>query len=266
MTNAQLTDLSESFLHFLDDNNFNKNRKTFCDEKTDLYHDSNYIWCKVCDKIYCTRCSLNHLINNQIDHNPSDKIFLRKEHFDVEFTRDCEKLSEIKKNIEELFCQNNNNKEFSQNEYKTLYKTLDKFVENVKELSLIIENFQKKIKVAIDNLQNKAKNLASNNIREDTFKNCYKEICGKFTMIEKNFYNNQGFLPTQLKSYYENLYTSYKDCKKLNDLIIKNKPLNNQTNEITDECNKLKNNFNNAINVIKNSKLNLEKIVNDIKI
>ena len=264
-SNNQLADLSESFLHFLDDENYSKNSQTFCDEKSNSYHDSSYIWCKVCNKVYCTRCSLNHLINNQIDHNPSDKVFLRKEHFDVEFTRDCEKLNEVKKNIEEFFSKNNN-KDFSQSEYKSLYETLGRFMEFVKELSVVIENFQKKIRISIDNIQNRSKNFSPNGLREDNVKNLYKEICAKFKSIEKNFYQNQGFLPTQLKAYYDQLSTSYSECKSLNDLIIKNKPWNNYANEIVEECNKIKNIFNNAINNIKGCRINLEKVTNDIKI
>ena len=263
MANTQLADLSESFLHFLDDDNFNQNRETFCDEKSNLYHDSNYIWCKVCNKVFCTRCSLNHLINNQIDHNPADKIFLRKEHFDYEFIRDREKLNEIKKNIEEYFSQNHY-KDFSQNEYNSIYKSLETYMVFEKELIAIIDNFQKTIQNAIDNIKNKAENIWNNNLREDNVKKYYEDICVKYTMIEKTFYNNKGFLPTDLKTYYDNLFISYNETKKLNDLIVKNKSYNDNVSKIKDECNKINNIINDAINNIKGCKLNLENFMNNI--
>ena len=129
--------LAESFLHFLEDDNYSNNSQTYCQEKSNTYHDTSYIWCKVCDKIYCTRCSLNHLIKNQIDHTPSDKAFLRKEHLDVEFHRDCKKINEIQKYIDEFFSKNKNN--MSQNEYKSLCEIYAKFSEFVKDLSNFLE-------------------------------------------------------------------------------------------------------------------------------
>ena len=263
--NNHISDLSESFLHFLDDDNFNKNRQTFCEEKSNSYHDSSYIWCKVCNKIYCTRCSLNHLINNQIDHTPSDKVFLRKEHFDVEFNRECDRLNEIKKNIDELF--NNNNKENNQTDYKELYETLSLLMKYARQLTEAIDDFQKKIKTVLDNIQNKYKNAGANLLKEENVRSHFKEICAKFKMIEKNYYNSQPFLPTQLKYYYDNLSSGYDDCRKLNELMKKNKSNNNNfSSEISDECNKYKIILNNAINQIKGCKVNFDKLLNDIKI
>ena len=65
MNKGPVPDLSESFLHFLDDEQFNKSRQTYCSEiNSNAFHDSGYRWCKVCNKIFCTRCSLVHLLNN----------------------------------------------------------------------------------------------------------------------------------------------------------------------------------------------------------
>jgi len=97
---------SEPFLNFLN-TGLSKPTKTYCENKNSKFHDSNYIWCRVCDKIFCTQCSMNHLIANQITHNPSDRIFLRKEHFDVEFNRDFEKLQELKNKINNFFAKKN---------------------------------------------------------------------------------------------------------------------------------------------------------------
>ena len=41
---------SESFLNYLKIGNINK--QTFCEEKSNKYHDSSYIWCRICDKIF----------------------------------------------------------------------------------------------------------------------------------------------------------------------------------------------------------------------
>ena len=262
--NSNITDLSESFLHFLDDDNFNKNRQTFCEERANTYHDSSYIWCKVCNKIFCTRCSLNHLINNQLDHTPTDKVFLRKEHFDVEFSRDYEKLNEIKKSIDDFF-NNNNNKDNSPNDYNELNETLTLLKKYAKQLIEIIDDFQKKVKIGLDNIQNKYKSISINNLKEENVRSHFKELNSKFKMIDKNYYNCQSFQPTQLKFYYQYLSSAYDDCKKLNDLIMKNRSKNNYSSEINDECSKFKNILNNAINQVKGCKVTFDKLLNDIK-
>ena len=263
--NSNITNLSESFLHFLDDDNFNKNRQTFCEEQSNTYHDSSYIWCKLCDKIFCMRCSLNHLINNQIDHTPSEKIFLRKEHFDVEFNRDLEKLNEIKRNIDEFFT-NNNNKNINLNDYNELKETVSLLKKFTKQLIEAIDDFQKKIKICLENIQNKYKNISVNNLKEEHVRAHTKELYTQFKIIEKNYYNCQTFHPSQLKFYYENLSSAYNDCKKLNDLIMKNKSKNNYSSEISGECSKFKNILNNAINQVKGCKDNFDKLLNDLKI
>ena len=257
-----IADLSESFLHFLDDDNYDRNNPTFCQEQSNLYHDSSYIWCKVCNKIFCTRCSLNHLINNQVGHCPSDKVFLRKEHFDVEFSRDKEKIIEIRRSMDE-FLNKNNNKDISKLEINSLYDTLSKFSELAKELSNFIDNFTNKIKIALNTIQNKAKNIISNGLNEDKLYNRYNEICSEFKNIEKKYYLNQQFSPSQLKEYHDSLASGYEDCQKFHDLIQSNKTRIIFSSEIGEEFNKIKNIMTNALDTINSCKNYFEKLIKD---
>ena len=263
--NNHIGDLSESFLHFLDDDNYSKESQTYCEEKSNTYHDTSYIWCKVCNKIFCTRCSLNHLIQNQINHIPSDKSFLRKEHLDVEFHRDCKKINEIQKYIDEYFNKNNKNV-MSQNEYKSLCEIYAQFLEFVKDLSNFLENFKNKIQIAMNNIQNRCKNAGFGNLREDYIRQNFKEIKNKFQIIDTKFSKNKDFLPTQLKNYHDDLLSGYDEYKKIKELLENNKTRNNNASEIGDDCYKIKNILNNAINCVKGCKLNCEKLMNEIKI
>ena len=259
-----IPNLTESFLHFLDDANFEQNNQTYCEEKTNTYHDSSYIWCKVCDKIFCTRCSLNHLIQNQIDHSPTDKVFLRKEHFDVEFSRECEKMKEISQNIDEIFNKKNNNS--SQIDFHLLNDVLSKFKQFATELTNAINNLQKQVQITWDNIQNKSRNLEANSLIEDNVKNQFRELCSKYSAIQNNYYKPQEFLPTQLKSYHDSLCSGYEEYKRLNDLIIKNKNKKDNFVELSDEYNKIKKSLNDAINSAKTCKESFNKIINEIKI
>ena len=255
--------LAESFLHFLEDDNYSINSQTYCQEKSNTYHDTSYIWCKVCDKIYCTRCSLNHLIKNQIDHTPSEKAFLRKEHLDVEFQRDCKKINEIQKYIDEFFNKNKNN--MSQNEYKSICEIYAKFSEFVKDLSGFLENFKIKIQNAMNNILSKSKNADFGNKREDYIRQNFKDMKSKFQMIDTTFCKNKDFLPTQLKSYHDNLLSGYKDYQQINQLLENNKTRNNIVAEIGDDCYKIKNILTNAINCVKGCRTNCEKLMNELK-
>ena len=148
---------SESFLSYLNTES-NIKSKTFCQENTNKYHDSSYIWCKVCDKIFCTQCSMNHLINNQINHCPTEKVFLRKEHFDVEFSRDFDKLKELKNKIGIYFSKKNS--ELTQNKINSLKDALDKFRALSNELfTNIIPKFIKKYNESIENLVKSLKDV-----------------------------------------------------------------------------------------------------------
>ena len=262
--NNHIGDLSESFLHFLADDNYSKDSKTYCEEKSNTYHDTSYIWCKVCNKIYCTRCSLNHLIKNQFNHTPSEKAFLRKEHLDVEFHIDCQKINDIQKDIDEFFTKNKSN--MPQNEYKSICEIYVKFSEFVKDLANILENFKKNIQIAMNNIQNKSKNANFGNLKEDYIRQNFKEIKAKFQMIDRNFCKNKDFLPTQLKSYHDNLFAGYEEYQRINESLENNKTRSNIASEIGDDCYVIKNILNNAINCIRGCKTNCEKLMNEIKI
>ena len=101
---------SEPFLNFLN-TGLSKPTKTYCENKNSKFHDSNYIWCRVCDKIFCTQCSMNHLLNNQINHKVEQKIFLTKEHFDIELKTDLDMVNKLRDKIIDFF--NNKNSELS---------------------------------------------------------------------------------------------------------------------------------------------------------
>lgn len=260
--NTQNNDLSESFLLFIEDKNLNPNTHSLCEEKINTFHDFGYSWCKVCNKIYCSRCSLNHLINNQIDHSPINKVFFKKEHFDFEFARESEKLNDLKKNIEILFDKSNNN--LSQNEYKSLFDAFQNFLDSVKDLNIVIENYQKKIKKIIDGIKNKCQNVIPIHLKEETVRCHLKEICDKFKIIEEKYYKNDSFAPTQLKDYHDHLLFCYDEFKKFNDLIFQNKTRDCVTKEINEDFNKIKNYLINGISVIKRCKANVEKCLNDI--
>ena len=254
---------SESFLDFSEDDNYSINSQTYCQEKSNTYHDTSYIWCKVCDKIYCTRCSLNHLVKNQIDHTPSEKAFLRKEHLDVEFQRDCKKINEIQKYIDEFFNENKNN--MSQNEYNIMYEIYAKFSWFVEDLSAFLENFKIIIQNAMNNILNKSKSADFGNKREDLIRQNFKDIKSKFQIIDTTFCKNKDFLPTQLKSYHDNLLSGYKEYQQIYQLLENNKTKNNTVSEIGDDCYKIENILNNAINYVKGCRTNCEKLMNELK-
>ena len=260
-----IPDLSESFLHFLDDEKFNKGRKTYCNEKSsNAYHDSSYRWCKSCDKIFCTRCSLIHLLNNQISHTPIEKVFLSKEHLDVELGRDSNKLNDLKKNIDNFFS--NNKKGLSQQQYNTINASLQKFKDFIKELFNIIDNFQKKLKTEIDNIEKTTKNFASTNLRENYVKSAFTEISNKFINIENNYCKNKDFQPTQMKSYYDELSEAYDGLTKLYDLVKSNSSKVNYVDEINSEYDKVKNKLIKAIDFVNNCSNNMRGLLNEEKL
>lgn len=109
--NIDKGDLSESFLYFLDNNNSgtNTNTKTdasYCQNNSSVFHDSNYSWCKACNILLCSHCTMNHLLNNQKDHK-ENKIFLSKEVLDYGYNCQYSKLEHLKKDCEDIFNKNN---------------------------------------------------------------------------------------------------------------------------------------------------------------
>lgn len=249
---------SESFLSYLNTES-NIKSKTFCQENTNKYHDSSYIWCKVCDKIFCTQCSMNHLINNQINHCPTEKVFLRKEHFDVEFSRDFDKLKELKNKIGIYFSKKNS--ELTQNKINSLKDALDKFRALSNELfTNIIPKFIQIYSEGIQKLLKNIKNVKSYGLNEENVNIRYQEIFNKFTQIEKNYTKNEKFEPKMLKHYHDDLIDAYIEIKNLNELLNKNDMTSNDANDnfcCSGDYEKINFNLIKSINVVNNFKKDL---------
>ena len=220
---------SESFLNYLN-TGLNQGDKTYCEEKSNKYHDSSYIWCKVCDKIFCTQCSMNHLINNQINHCPTEKVFLRKEHFDVEFVRDFEKLKELRNRI--IIFLKERKPECNLNKINALKECLQEITNISKELYNIIPKFIKKYYDALEKIQKSIKNMKENNLNENALKIKCQELVDNFKNIGEKYTHNKKFEPNMLKPYYDELITSYRDIQSLNELFINNCTSNNNSNNI----------------------------------
>jgi len=110
MSNAS-SDFSRGFLSILSDKEFNRNRKTLCESKKITFHNSDYNWCIRCDKIFCTNCSLTHLLENQIGHTPIEEIFINKDKLDAIFEK------EVKESLYDQYYYNLNlSSEMQQNE------------------------------------------------------------------------------------------------------------------------------------------------------
>lgn len=261
MNKGPVPDLSESFLHFLDDEQFNKSRQTYCSEiNSNAFHDSGYRWCKVCNKIFCTRCSLVHLLNNQITHTPIDKVFLSKEHLDVEFNRDFDKLNELNQDIELFF--NNYKKETIQFNYNEILNTYKDFI---KELNTILNNFLTKVKAEFEKFEKNSKNFSKINMRENFVRETLSNIYNRFANIEKNYSKCPNFEPTKMKSYYDELSSAYDDFSKLNDMIRSNNNRNIKTGDTNEGFNKIKNKISVAINQMKTCYLGIKNLCEDKK-
>ena len=254
---------SESFLSYLS-TGINKNEKTYCEDKGNKYHDSSYIWCRTCDKIFCTQCSMNHLINNQINHCPIEQVFLRKEHFDVEFTRDFEKLKELRDKIISFF--NKKKSECSLNKINSLKEALDKIKTLSNELMTdIITKFIQKYNESINNLLKSLKDVKVCTLNEDKMKIRFQELFNKFKKIEKDYTKNEKFEPKMLKPYYEDLINSYREIHGLNELLDNNTTNNNNSNnkdnkDANKEYEHINSNLQTTINILNTFKLSLKKI------
>ena len=257
-------DLTEGFLGFLNDKDFNKNTQTFCNEKTsNSYHDSSYKWCRYCDKIICTNCILNHVLDNQITHIPIDKVFVSKELLDVELNRHITKLVYFKKNIEEYF---NDLKKLNKakTEFDNLNETLQKFKDFMVELFKILKNFENKLKNEIDYIKKASEVIASKNIKENYVKSNLSLLSNKFVNIENNYSKNIKFEPSQMKEYYNQLSEAHEEFAKLNEYFNSNNSSNNNIEEIDDTSNKIKNKLNNGINTLKICSDNIKKLFNNV--
>lgn len=255
-------DLSESFLHFLDCRN--TNNKTFCEEKTNIYHDSSYLWCKVCNKILCSHCSMAHLLNNQIDHSVN-KIFLNKEHLDCELRNEFSKLEVLQKLSDDFFSKNN--QLFIEKHIKSLNEILKRFEEFKNDFINLLENFKNKVICStIENINIYIKNYNSNNLNENIIKKNITNLSIKYKNIENKYSKSQEFMPNKIKPYHDELSEAYKCFISLNNEI---KCLDNSKSsfikEIDQKCENVKIISNNAINNIKNYTLSFNNFLQDIK-
>ena len=175
---------SEPFLHFLEDNYSNETQKTFCEGNSQSFHESNYIWCKISNKIFWTKCSLHHLLNNQINHNPNDRIFLGKEYFDIEYVRDCEKMNYLKRKVDDYFSDN------EKIDYNLLLQISSKFMDLSNELATILNEFLLKILKSLDNIEPKNRNTIWIGMKEDKVCQNFTKISNKFKTFGDNYYSS----------------------------------------------------------------------------
>jgi hypothetical protein len=250
---------SEPFLNFLN-TGLNKPIKTYCENNNSKFHDSNYIWCRICDKIFCTQCSMNHLLNNQINHKVEQKIFLTKEHFDIEFKTDFDMANKLRDKIIDFF--NNKNSDLSYDKINSLKEVLNKFQMLANELfNNIIPKFIKKYNESISNLLKSLKEVKTFSLNKDNVKIRCQEIITKYKRIEQDYTNNEKFEPKMMKPYYDELASSLRDVLNLDELIENNINNNNNNNANNPDINKEYNNINSnlaqAINIINSFKKDL---------
>ena len=250
---------SEPFLNFLN-TGLNKPIKTYCENNNSKFHDSNYIWCRICDKIFCTQCSMNHLLNNQIDHKVEQKIFLTKEHFDIELKTDFDMANKLRDKIIDFFS--NKNSDLSYDKINSLKESLNKFQMIANELfNKIIPKFIKKYNESITNLLKSLKEVKTFSLNKDNVKIRCQEIITKYQRIEQDYTQNEKFEPKMMKPYYDELASSLRDVLNLDELIENNINNNNNNNDNNPDINKEYNNINSnltqAINIINSFKKDL---------
>ena len=244
---------SEPFLNFLN-TGLNKQTKTYCENINSKFHDSNYIWCRVCDKIFCTQCSMNHLLNNQINHKVDQKIFLTKEHFDIELKTDFDMANKLRDKIIDFL--NNQNSELSYDKINSLKEALNKFQSIANELfNNIIPKFVKKYNESITKLLKSLKEVKTFSLNKDNVKIRCQEIITKYKKMEQDYTKNEKFEPKMMKPYYEELLSNLRDVTNLNELIDNNVSNNNNNNnannpDINKEYNNVNSNLTQAINII----------------
>ena len=265
MNNSQSL-FSESFLNYLNSGE-NLNRPTYCEEKTKSYHDSSYIWCRVCDKIFCTKCSMNHLINNQLNHYPIEKIFLKKELFDLEFSRDYKKIKDLRDKMVLFFKEKNGG--LSLSSINSLKDSFDRFKLLTNEIfGEIIPNLLNKYNECIEKLAKSLKDVKIYDMNEDKVRIRCEEIINNYKNIEKKYTKNESFVPKMLKPYYEELSNSYRDLLNLNEVVNNNTVNVNHSNN-NDRTNsyysKINSSLNQAIKIVDNFKNEIKTCL-DIKL
>ena len=129
----------------------------------------------------------------------------------------------------------------------------------------IIPKFVQKYNELINNLQKAVKEANSYKINQNNLNNRCKEIIIKLENIKKNYANNDKFEPKMIKSYYEDLNTSYREAQNLNELIEKNIENSNDSTCLNciKEYDSIRNNLNQAVNIINSFKKDLNCHLNN---
>ena len=266
--NIDKGDLSESFLYFLDNNNSgtNTNTKTntsYCQNNSNVFHDSKYSWCKVCNILLCSRCTMNHLLKNQKDHKVN-KIFLDKELLDYEYDSQYKKLEYLRKYCEDI--SNKNNKFLFEKQIQSLNEISQKLEYFKTELVNVIDNFKNNfICNTIENIQRLNKNCSSFLSNVDNLKKNLSELSIKYNDIESKYTKFPEFNPTMIKMYHDELSEGHNLFLNLNKEITDiRQTINDYNKKIEEKSNQVINISNNAINNIKTFISNLEKCVEDL--
>lgn len=252
------TSLAESFFGYLK-TGINQPNNTYCQGNNNKFHDSTYIWCRVCDKVFCTQCSFDHLLNNQINHDKS--AFLRKEHLDIQLQNNYEKVANLQNKMKDFL--KNMNSEDSLNQIKQLKETLNKFRSLVDELlQKIIPTIINKCEESINKLSKIIQDEKAFSINPNNLRKRQQEIINKLGIIKQKFTQNEKLEPKMMKPYYENLETSYSETKMLEELIVNgiNKSKDNNSFNTKKEYNTINASLSNAINIITSFKENLKAI------
>ena len=255
---------AEPFLGYLN-TGLDKPIKTLCENGSSKYHDSYYRWCRVCDKMFCIKCSMDHLINNQINHCPYEKVFLSKENLDIEFNLDFGKAKQLINKVKALF--NSDNSDISSETIKSLKDVLNQFQSLANDLfNNIIPKFIKKYNDSIENLKKSLREAKTFTLNKEKVKIRTQEIFKRYESIENNNLKSKEIQSkTQLKHYYEELMNSYHDLQSFNELIDNNCNNNSidSNQNIKKEYNIINSNLTQAITIIDGFKKDLLRHINN---
>ena len=252
-------DTDNTFLHFYQDRNYNRNQPTYCQDPTSIYHDTRYVWCYTCDKIFCSECSYKHLLDNQLDHNKNIK-FSSKEVLDNQFRVDFKRLNDLGEKIKSDYESNKNSTIQSYNALNELYtKSNDLFDKLIKALT----EYREKIKNAILNLGGHIRNIEEMNSKRKSVKDAYNNIYEQFNKVNEQFGKLDQILPNQIKIYHHELAKANNNFTNLNKHLMENSLKNNVSNvDWSISYGKVKNNLNDVIFIVNES---LGKIKNLIR-
>ena len=198
----------------------NKIIKTYCTEKSNDSHDLNYIWCKICNKIFCTNCSYSHLLTEKREH-PRNSLY-SKPLLDAEFKKLFKKVELLDKNMKEIFYQNN---KFLYS-CTVLYKLINSFDEHINKFFLMIKTFKDNLIKNITDIFISSDKLKELKEMENKMIDNMDKIFKGFKSIENKYYLCKEFVPKEIKLYYEEftkLSDDYIKLEKTFDDFCKNK-------------------------------------------